>query len=345
MKALSLPLDKIPWSVLDEFEDRTVFQTREWLNFLAETQNARPMVAELRDGGDIAGYFTALTFQRFGIRMLGSSFPGWTTRYMGFNLKPGVSRRDALGAVERMAFGDLKCLHMEIADHSFAAEDGTALGFDVWFQESYETDLRKSEEEVFKGMNSACRRCIRKAEKSGLTVEETRDPAFAEEYYEQLKDVFQKQKLVPTYDVERVRALIRHLAPTGRLLLVRALDPAGKCIGTGIYPAFKKGAIFWGNASYRSMQILRPNETLHWYAMRYWKARGIEFFDWGGGGSYKEKYGPYPTSTPWFTKSKYKVLDRMRDTAKGLVRARQRLLGTMRGTKNAADSEQGEGDS
>jgi len=344
LKATILDPSEVPWNALDEFHDRTVFQTREWLEFLAETQGARPVIAELRDGGEVAGYFAGLTFQRFGVRILGGSFPGWTTPYIGFNLRQGASRLDALAAIERLAFDELRCLHMEISDRGLSVEDGKALGFDIGFLESYETDLRQPEEEIFRRMTSACRRCIRKAEKSGVTVEETRDPAFADEFYDQLLDVFRKQRLVPSYGVERVRALIRHLAPTGRLLLIRALDPDGKCMGTGIYPGFNKVALFWGNASYRATQILRPNETLHWYAMRYWKARGIEVFDWGGGGAYKEKYGPTPSATPWLSKSKYKTLGRLRNAAKALVRARQRLVGRLRAARGGPESELSEGE-
>lgn len=344
MKATILDPANVPWNALDAFEDRTVFQTREWLAFLEETQGARPVIAELREGGEVAGYYAGLTFQRFGIRILGGSFPGWTTPYIGFNLREGAPRREALAAIERLAFDDLRCLHMEISDRGLSVEDGRALGFEIGSLESYETDLRQTEEEIFRRMTSACRRCIRKAEKSGVTVEETRDPAFAEEYYDQLLDVFRKQKLAPSYGVERVRALVRHLAPTGRLLLIRALDPEGKCMGTGIYPGFNKIALFWGNASYRSMQILRPNETLHWYAMRYWKARGIEVFDWGGGGTYKEKYGPEPSATVWLSKSKYKTLGRLRNAAKAVVAARLRLVGRLRAARGGAESAPSDGE-
>lgn len=321
---------EVPWKTLDEFGDRTVFQTREWLNFIAETQKATPVIAELRAGSDIAGYFTGLTVERLGVRILGSSFPGWTTPYIGFNMAEGARRRDALEAVERLAFGPLKCLHMEVSDRHFAMEDGESLGFLHKFYDSYETDLTRTEDEIFGAMNSACRRCIRKAEKSGVQVQETSELKFADEYYEQLLDVFDKQKLVPGYGVERVRALIKHLAPTGHLLLIRALDPEGKCMGTGIYPAFQNVAEFWGNASFRSMQILRPNETLHWYAMRYWKARGVKVFDWGGGGTYKVKYGPKQIAVPWFYKSRYKILGVMRDQAKNAVLMKQKLLGRLR---------------
>jgi hypothetical protein len=326
---------EIPWARLDAFPDRTIFQTRAWVDFVSETQRATPVIAELRAGSDVAGYFTGLTIERFGIRILGSSFPGWATPYIGFNLMEGVPAAEALAAVERMAFGELKCLHMEISDRRFTPEDGRQLGFECKFYESYETDLTKTEDEIFKAMTSACRRCVRKAEKSGVTIQHAGDIEFADEYYAQLLDVFDKQKLAPSYGVERVRALIRHLLPTGNLLLVRALAPDGKCIGTGIYPGLNRVAQFWGNASYRATQILRPNETLHWYAMRYWKSRGVKRFDWGGGGTYKEKYGPYPLAVPWFAKSKYRLLSTLRNQALNLFRMRQRLAGRLRGKKTA----------
>ena len=33
------------WKRLDGFADRTVFQTREWLQFVAESQKAQPVLA------------------------------------------------------------------------------------------------------------------------------------------------------------------------------------------------------------------------------------------------------------------------------------------------------------
>jgi hypothetical protein len=331
--------EKADWQRLDSFADRTVFQTRDWVRFVADTQNATPVLAQLSDSGKAVGYFTGLTFTRLGIKVLGSSFPGWTTPYMGFNLAPGASRADAMAALERTAWNDLKCLHMEVSDPHFTPEDGEALGFKTSYYTSYRTDLTKSEEDLFQAMESACRRCVRKAEKSGVTIEEAHDPAFADEYYEQLKDVFSKQGLVPTYDAERVRALVRHMGPTGNVLLLRARDAEGKCIATGIFPGFNKISEFWGNASFRSYQNLRPNELIHWYAMRYWKKRGAEVHDWGGEGTYKEKYGCVPHRVPWFIKSRYEFVGKLRDTAKKMHRGKQRLVGWWQGDRTAVAGE------
>jgi lipid II:glycine glycyltransferase (peptidoglycan interpeptide bridge formation enzyme) len=185
-------------------------------------------------------------------------------------------------------------------------------------------------------MDSACRRCVRKAEKSGVTIEEAHDPEFADEYYAQLKDVFAKQGLVPTYGVERVRALVKHVEPTGRVLLVRARDPEGKCIASGIFPGFNNIAEFWGNASWRSSQILRPNEAIQWYVMRYWKQRGVKIYDWGGGGSYKEKYGCVAHRVPWFTKSRYEFVGKLRNEAKKMFERKQRLKAWLQGEPTPA---------
>lgn len=316
------------WARFDACADRTV--SREWLEFVADTQQATPVAAELRDGATVLGYFTGLVFARLGVRILGSPFPGWTTSYMGFALHPDVPRWIALQALERFAFKDLGCMHFEVVDRYLTIEDGQRVGLPHRLTRSYETDLRESTEKLFERMTSACRRCIRKAAREGVAIEEAKDDEFAGEYHEQLTQVFLKQDLVPTYGVERVHKLIAHLRPTGQLLLLRARDADGRCIGTGIYPAMNATAHFWGNASDRAGLHLRPNETLHWYAMQYWKGRGIPVFDWGGGGRYKEKYGCEPIAVPRFFKSRFPLLQSLRNQAERMVRGRQRLGGWWR---------------
>jgi hypothetical protein len=297
------------------------------MGFIAETQGAEPVLAEVSDGQSVVGYFHGLIFRQYGLRLFGSPFPGWTTMYMGFNLDPGVPRDGLIGVAADFVHRDLGCAHMELVDRHLTDDAASQLGFRYDFVDTYETDLRQTEDEIFGSMRSACRRCIRKADKSGVQIEEGGDEQFAEEYYSQLEDVFLKQGLVPTYGVDRVQALIKWLYPTGNLLLLRARDPDGNCIATGIYPGMNTTAQFWGNASYRASQGLRPNEALHWYAMRYWKRRGARVFDWCGGGTYKEKYGCTLLQVPRLMIPKYEFLLRLRDASKRLFDSRQRILG------------------
>ncbi len=208
--------------VLADFPDREVFQTPEWIRFIAESQGAQPVVLTIKDGAAEVGYFAGLIVPKAGLKILGSPFVGWTTPRMGIRLLPNVSKRAAVQAVTEYAFQQLKCIHFEMNDLNIPFDDLADLGFRRKVRHSYLIDLTKDEQALYSRMSSsACRYRIRKADKLGVIVEEASDEGFVDEYYEQLCDVFAKQSLVPTYDKERVRLLIRHLLPTGNLLLLR----------------------------------------------------------------------------------------------------------------------------
>jgi hypothetical protein len=83
---------------------------------------------------------------------------------------------------------------------------------------------------------------------------------------------------------------------------------------------------FWGGASWRQHQILRPNEAIQWQAMKIGKQKGVHTYDMGGGGEYKRKYGGREIAVPWFRKSKYAWISHMRNLAQHIHRVRQRYL-------------------
>jgi hypothetical protein len=84
---------------------------------------------------------------------------------------------------------------------------------------------------------------------------------------------------------------------------------------------------FWGGASWRHSQSLRPNEALQWHAMKIGKEMGIRIYDMGGGGEYKRKYGGKEIEVPWFWKSKFRSVGFMYDMAKYGYKVRQNFLG------------------
>lgn len=319
------------WTRLNQFPDRLTYHTEEWIRFIAETQNAIPVFAEVYDGGSRVGCFHSLVINRLGLKILASPFPGWTTDYMGFNLMPGVPRWLALQALEQFAFEDLGCMYFEVADRGFTREDGERVKLEKRISNSYENNLAQQEEEIFQGMAGSCRTCIRKARRCGVVIEEAEgNDAFAAEYYDQLEEVFQKQGLLPTYSLETVRKLIHHVHPTGNLALFRARDAEGNSIATGIYHGINQYAQLWGNASVRESLHLRPNQAMHWHALRYWRARGAQRFDWGGDGDYKSKYGCHKIDVIRFSKSRLPFLSTLRDQAQSVIRQQFRLRGWWR---------------
>lgn len=326
----SLRLEKISGERIPDlklFSDHTIFQSNEWVNFVSDSKNAEPVFAVVLDGSEVVGRFVGLVVKVGGMSILGSPLPGWTTSYMGFNLKPSVNPVNALLALEKFAFNELKCVHFELLDRKLKLEEVLSLGYKFSLLSGFEIDLTRNEESILKGMSPSCRRNLRKASKVGVFVEAAEDLEFVDEYYAQLTDVFAKQGLVPTYPKSRVRELVDHLLPTGNLLLVRARDKARNSIATGIFPAMNDSMWFWGGASYRKFQTQRPNEAVQWFAMQYWKARGIAKYDMGGGGEYKRKYGGRRIARPWIRKSKNILYEYLRSGVKVVVAGKQILSG------------------
>ena len=245
-----ITMDLAEWDrTVSAFPDRIVFQTSAWLSFLAETQKAELVIAALKEDDETVGYFTGLVLRKLGFRILASPFPGSSTPYMGFNLLPTVSRRVAVEALSAFVFKELRCVYVEVVDLRMRVEDIAGLGFNCRMNPTMEIDLMQTEDELLANMTKSCRWTVRKAEKNGVVIEEAHDAGFADDYAAQLADVFAKQGMNPHFGAERVRALVRHLHPTGALLLLRARDPEGHCIGTGVYPAWYETAFYWGGAS------------------------------------------------------------------------------------------------
>ncbi len=189
--------NQIPWSDLDSSWDRTVFQTREWLDYLAETQGAREVFAQVCEGSSTVGYFVGMTVRKCGLKVLGSPMPGWTTPYMGFNLPESFQREGALRALPEFAFDELGCVHLEVCDRFLDPQQAASLPFQRSNYSTYLSDLTGTEDELFGRMTSDRRSNIRKAKKCGVEIEESNDEDFAVDYYEQLKQVFAKHGRFP----------------------------------------------------------------------------------------------------------------------------------------------------
>jgi hypothetical protein len=316
---LNLTLDD--WDTrLNGFSDYTIFQTAAWLRFLENTQRGEVLIAALTDDHQILGYFSGLMVRKCGVSILGSPFRGWTTAYMGLTLSARIPRSAALRALEEFAFEQLRCFHLELMDRSVRTEDLDGLNWDFQMYCRYEVDLAASEDALLGKMTRQCRQCIRKATRCGVVVEEAADLSFADEYYDQLRAVCGHRGLRPTYDVKRVRELIRILQPAGSLLLLRARAPEGTSIATSISVGAHSTAYLWGIASYQNDRILRPNELLVWYAMRYWKRRGMRTLDMGGLGQFERKFGGHEIAVPWLRVSRSPWVAYSRVGAEAVVR-------------------------
>jgi CelD/BcsL family acetyltransferase involved in cellulose biosynthesis len=323
-----IPYEPVAWeATITGHPDLEVYHGSDWLDFLAVSQGAEPVIAVVRSAGHPVGHFVGAIVRRFGVRILGSPLRGWGTQCMGFLLDEGIDRRRASDALALFAFRELGCLHVELADRQLTGERMAASGYATETGRTFVVDLRPSEEEILGAMRPRVRTYVRSALRNGLVADPCTGVDFADEYYRQLVEVFARQGLVPTYGVERVRQLIRSLEPSGHVLLLRVRAPSGESVATAVVIGRDRTAILWGAASHRTQADLHPNELLHWEAMRHWRARGTLRYDMGGGGDYKAKYGGTETPTYIHHRSRYAFVGYGRSTVRGLYRARQIVRG------------------
>jgi CelD/BcsL family acetyltransferase involved in cellulose biosynthesis len=304
-----------------------VYHTAAWLEYLAASQGAEPVVAEVSVEGRAVGYFVGAIVRRLGVRVLGSPLRGWGTQCMGFLLDDGVDRRAVADALIPFAFHDLGCLHVELADRKLSKEHMDGSTYTVELGTSYSIDLTKSEDALLQAMQSKTRQKIRKALRGQLRIDDTTDAAFADEFHAFLTETFARQGIGPTYDVGRVRQLIESLHGTGLLLLLRVRSPEGKVLAAGISVGGRRVAVSWGLAMDRSDDDLNPAQLLWWETIRRWRERHVSFFDMGGGGEYKEKYGPEETVTAQFLRSRWPIIQVARNGVRWLAHMRQVIAG------------------
>lgn len=291
------------FSCLDE--SQYIFTTKVWLDFLQRDKKGTPLVLEVLIN-DKAVYFVSLLFKK-GIKMCGSPFEGWNTPYMGFIKINELTDEEKCLVINR-TIKYLKrrkhCWYIQICDWNINFNFVKKYKYKHEFKRTYFRDISQSNEELFSSFKNDVRTNHRAFIKNNLRMvisEATHD--FVDNYYKQLIEVFEKRNLKPHYEVNKIYNLVDAFLEIkltwGGLLLEDVMLPdENKSIAAGIFLYDKTRMYFFGAASYKEYQILRPNEEVVWNAIQYCKEKGCTEFDLIGLGKYKEKYKPALVEIP-----------------------------------------------
>lgn len=322
------PLEMPEWDgEIRRYGSKCLFHESAWLRFLRRSQPVSVHGLRLFDeDGEGAGYFCGALARKGFFRLLGSPLQGWTTAFMG-PVTNGLDAEGFLRVLEEYARA-LRAHYIEVANPVLPGPAMRAAGYEL----DADTDLVvtiDAEPSMWSRVDGGARRyCLPRAARRGLSVERAADPAFVHEYHAQLRDVFRRQGLVPTYGRDRVQALWDTLMPTGNLLALRVRH-GDDVIATGLFPFDERAIYFWGGASWVGAYPLHPNEFLHWHAMLFALERGIPEYHMGGGGAFKRKFGGTEAALERWFKPLTPLAAIGREAFRRLVRARQRALGTL----------------
>ena len=303
-----------------EYEDRLIFQTKEWIDFVSDCKGAEPIVIRIKKDNKEIGFFTSLIFSVMGVRIIGSPFRGWTTLYMGFNLKPGENHVEIIPELWSYVHREFRCFYMEIVDWNISIEEAHEAGLTYGIQETYVKEISDELPKILKSFSSTCKNQIHRFEKNEarLDIVEPTD-SFAEEYYKELERVFGYQGLKPSYDLKRVKSLLSHIKEIGKetLYTTIAYSPDGTPIGTLIGFGYGKTAYLWGLTIIREEQYYQ-SDALLWDSFKHWKELGYEHYDLVGVRPYKLKFHPELRQTPRITCCNLPFMIKVRDWAEKL---------------------------
>lgn len=274
----------------------TVFHCRDWLELIAAVSGAELSLYRVERAGGVVGAAALYLFRRGPFRVAASPPPQAAAPYLG----PLVEDALAPAAVEAMSAEArrLGAAYFEVRlDHRLAEGALAASGFEVESRSTYVLDLSPGEDALWnKSLNSGCRRAVRKAQSSQVTVEEVELDSFLERYHEMAASVFAKWNRKPPLSLDDYRRIAR-VQRDGERVKVFAARLEGQIVAAGIFP-YGNGAVYYlDGVSDPAGQAARPNNLMHWEVIQWACREGLRRYDMVGAGiegvaRFKETFGP-----------------------------------------------------
>jgi Acetyltransferase (GNAT) domain len=261
------------------YETKTLFHESRWLDFVRVT-HAPCVIAyyKISDRGHRVGYHCHVVKRKCGVQLAGSPLSGGGM-FGGPIVDRHIDQHELISALNTALARD--GIHLLTMSGEFLQPDVmTALGFKTTVTETHLRPMENGEAKVWATMDGTCRTRIRKAIKSGVTVEPATDSAIAQELFDFYKDALARRGLTPAFDQRYYESLLSYLRPDRVFSLRAKLN--GQTIGAGLYLHDDRCMYYWDGASALGALELSPNELLHWTAIQTAIERGIPLFHMAG---------------------------------------------------------------
>ena len=270
------------------YEVKHLYHIGAWMDFIEQTQPVTRKIYAIYQGDTIVGYLPGFLLKKGPVHIFGSPLPGWCTDYLGPVLQRGVDITAVLHAAAR-AFRRDNIQHAELCHNASTWARIGDTGFQRTTRMTFVAPIPADPDQMLRDFNKSTRKAIKLANSSGLEIVFSHERAFVDVYYAQLREVFEKSGIEPTYSKGRVHALWTHLMPTKRMLNTMVLKD-GECIATRIDFVGDDGLHSFGSASRREFLKYHPNELARYFVMCEAIKRGLRLYDMSGDGAYKAQF-------------------------------------------------------
>lgn len=279
--------------LVTQFPNHQVFHLYGWIKSVEEYTGAKAIFMIAERDGHIVACCPGFLYKFAGLTFFCSPREGWQTDSMGPVFDPEtVNTADLISALLRYLQKTHRVKYVELNSRCLDKNEMRRLGFVEEIMPTLRTSLLTNEpEEMFKALDGKARNQVRKAIKVGLIAKCGHTEDFLDQYYSQIKEVFQRRKSTLPFSRHRIEVVFNFLGESDPLLPISIFLPGeSECIATGIFLLANNEMYLWGWAHRKEYGSLCPIELLTWTAIEIAIQKGCTALDFGGLGKAKKKY-------------------------------------------------------
>jgi len=268
------PLTVEGWNTRIAFDrEHNIFHTAEWAGVLADTYGFAPICFTAGRGDEPEAVFPVMEVASRLTGRRGVSLP-FTDHCepLGSSEAVSAAMRDALEFGRTRGWRYLECRGGGRAD--FLKNAAPSVSF-----HGHALDLERDTDRLFARLDGSVRRAIRKAEKSGLTIEFSTSLSAVHNYY-QLHCITRRHHGLPPQPFRFFEAIHRRLVDRGLGAVVSA-RLGDQVVAAAVFLKAGARATYKFGASDRRFQETRANNLVMWEAIRRFASEGAAVLDFG----------------------------------------------------------------
>lgn len=270
------PIDPIAYHDWDKLllqsGDSQFFHTRAWARVLNESYGYKPVYFALLEGNCLAFLLPFVEVNSLFTGKRGASLP-FSDFCPPFTQEKAVPPSFPEQIIAHGKKANWRYLEFRAAETLFPEQ----LPKEVYL--THDLNLSRSDHEIFSDFKDSTKRNIRKAEKSGLSLEIDDSLDSLKRFY-RLQCLTRKRLGFPPQPFSFFRRIHDHVNSQGYGTVVSAFH-SNTCVASSVYFLFGKQAIFKFGASDLRYQDLRPNNLVMWEAIKWLKERGFQTLNFG----------------------------------------------------------------
>ncbi len=259
------------WTRLIAERESLLFHQPEWAKVLEEGFNGEAYTLVLERDGEILGGLLGFAYRILWVKFLNFSFP-----YGGLI---GEAPPDGQLAALLAGFSAKNGIARIRIVNSPTLEPTPSEGFDLVPNPTHMLKIEHMDfAEIRAGFKKNILRNVKKAEKSGVVVEEVTDASAGREFYSLYLESMRRNQAIPKYGLPLVESICARILSTGQGAILLARREGRAIAGILVVDSHRMSHYLMGGSSTEDLKY-RPNDLLFSEAIRRAADKKHEFFD------------------------------------------------------------------